>query len=297
VWSCASGGGGTIAGAGIPPNDCGDVGDTYQVGNMYTDTSTTTTYLCEAQDQWVPINGGRGGVLFIDDFIGGGLGPNTLGENGWAITSIGGGVALASGASTTNHPGVVNLQEGTDNDGEVISLARGSISATDLSARDWGFTANIQSLSAVTSVGMWIGLSTNATSPLTTTGAIHAAFNTDLVHATWQCSMCDSSTTGCQSAGDDVNQKTTASTQTPNASNYDMISIWHRNNGVGGISTYYCSVNGETPRTWCASGCDETASELPAATLFPIIAMQDQVTGTRNFNIDWARFWMTGLAR
>ena len=285
------------SGAGAPPGDCGNTGDAYQVGDTYMNTLTTTLNVCEAPDQWVPINRGRGGILHIDDFLTGSITTPNIGEMGWSLGVIGGGITtVSSGTSTDNHPGVLNLQESTLNDGGVFTGSRMSLSSADFAGKDWGFEFELQSVTAVTTVGMWVGLMSGA-SPLSTAGAVHAVYNTAVGHATWQCSMCDSATTGCQSAGDDTNQKTTVSTQTPSAASYDRIAIWHRNNGVGGISTFYCAVNGETPRTWCASDCDETASELPAAVMFPYVAVQDQVSGARNFNLDWARFWVTGLAR
>jgi hypothetical protein len=153
----------------------------------------------------------------------------------------------------------------------------------------------IRPVSAVTATHISIGLVEGG--PIATTAAIRAFYDTDLAHATWIFQICDSATAGCQSAGDDTNADTVASTKVPTNGTWQAVRIRKVTAGVGGNPTYYFSVGDtgayETEKTFCSSGCDEDLGNLPS-TQDPAVwagVIARAAATSKDLQLDF--FWMT----
>jgi hypothetical protein len=225
-----------------------------------------------------------------DEFSLGGSTTGIIGDLGWSLTqSASAGTVAANQAAQANHPGLIALNTGvTDNGGPTIAML--TAEAGDYGSEDWEANFIIQPEDAVTDTCISVGL--NAGAAPATTSAIRAIFDSDHSHATWIFQLCDSSTTGCQSAGDDTNADTVASTKVPAAGTWQRIRIRRVTAGVGGLPTIYMSVGDagamETEKTFCSSGCDSTAGNMPTAALgFKLAITARAATTNKDLFVDF----------
>jgi hypothetical protein len=244
-------------------------------------------------------SGGGGGTdtlttyEMVEDFEGGNSGSvGQIGTHGWSYDGYGGSSPSGQANGTADNPGVLNGFSSVDNAGFSLYLALGNTTRFT-GSRDWSIEIVIIAGGVagfgVTSVAYWFGLLDTGTIDTATSG-IYAMFDTDRSHSVWTFAICDSGTSGCQSAGDDTNQDSVNSTIAPSNTNPNYIKIRRATVGVGGNPTYYFSVDGETEKTFCSSGCDEDLGNLPTGNLIPRIGFLTRVADRRDVDIDWARF-------
>jgi hypothetical protein len=205
------------------------------------------------------------------------------------------GTAAQNLTTEPNHPGILRLSSGTtDNGGPLIFPT--TLDGDDVTGEEWTTTWIIKPVTAVTSVHLAVGLSVGGT--IAATGAIRAFFDTDLSHATWIFQVCDSSTTGCQSAGDDTNSDTVASTKAPVGDLWQAVTIRHcMTCGPAGVEMIGMKVGSagayETEITFCSSSCDSTMGNKPTADgLLPSVGVVARASAT-NRDLDVDLFYMT----
>jgi len=180
-------------------------------------------------------------------------------------------------AGTTDNPGGCQILETGDNSGGVFDWggAAGLFTNGVWTTKVWTIDVVMQLQVNVTTQAFWVGLSTSGSGVQTAAGGIWARRDTDLSDTNIVFAVCDSATAGCQSAGDDTNQNSVASTITPTGDNPFRIVISHDLTGPGSTSKISMSagIDGsmETAKTFCSSGCDETLTNLTSSALLPII--------------------------
>lgn len=216
--------------------------------------------------------------------------------------------ALASGTETvnvtpfnSNNPCVWQINAtGSDNSGGSIRPMFSSpnyIANATITGKDWELDA-IGGSHAVTSSAMIFGFS-DTSDPDANANSIRIIRDTDRGHTTFVFQVCTvNGATGCDAAGDNTTSDTELSTITPVADTFYLLKIRHLVSGVGGLSTYYFSVNGETEITFCSSGCTSTVANLPAAAMEPWFYWKADDNAANNYGqIDFMYFKITGLTR
>jgi hypothetical protein len=270
---------------------------------------------CDTAGEWILSGDGTGGsaatslteIHVFDEFIGGVnaiTGDSTFlpeGSLGWR-TSIGTTCVLAPMTATgsANHPGILVMTTGA-NDNVLCSIHGFLQTATEYGGSDdWEAVWIFRLPAAITSTYLRLGLYT--TNNVTQTGGIGYIYDTDAGHTNGIFQVCDSSTTGCQSAGDDTNADTVASTSTLTANTWHAFKIRYDATGVGGNPTYYMSIGisaaYETEKTFCSSGCDEDLGNLPTGALFvgAMVAARAAAT-TKDLEMDYFQYDYVGLVR
>ena len=279
--------------------------------DWYDETDTNERYYCYATNTWTlvttALTGGAGGgsnstlttVRLVDEWTRGASAAATVasgghGELNWRFSAGAG--SAGPGTATTDHPGVFRLTTSTADDSasgfSLIGVAAGNYGT---SGDDWEMSMILNPEDAVTSTAIHFGLADAFTS---VTQGIRIIYDTDLSHATWIFQVCDSSTSGCQSAGDDTNADTVASTKAPVAGTWQRLRIRFDPTGLGGNPTYYFSVGDggamETEKTFCSSGCDEDLGNLPTGQMFIIINVFARAASTvKDLDLDYFEFAIT----
>jgi hypothetical protein len=217
-----------------------------------------------------------------------------IGETNWRSNGSAGGSG-APGSPVADHPGIYRLTTTTSDD-SASQMSNLGVDTGNYSADDWELNVILAPEDAVTSTAISVGLMDAF--PSTVAAGIRITYDTDLSHATWIFQICDSSSSGCQSAGDDTNSDTVASTKAPAAGTWQRLRIRFDPTGVGGNPTYYFSVGDtgamETEKTFCSSGCDSTMANLPTADMFVIVSIITRAASTiKDLDLDYYDFAIT----
>ena len=242
-------------------------------------------------------------AVFEDEFSSALATDGSIGDLGWQFAEVGTtGTVSVYATSVANHPGIQRLTTGAnDNEGPIIFLAA-NLNTSDYGSEEWELNVVLRPEDAVTgtflTVGFYAGTIGSAVS-----SAIRATYDTDLSHATWIFQVCDSATTGCESAGDDTNSDTVASTKVPIANTFQRVRIRRcATCGPAGVAMIGMSVGDagamETEKTFCAASCDSTMANLPTADLiYPAVAIINRTGASRDLDVDFVRLEISGLSR
>lgn len=239
-------------------------------------------------------------AFFHEEFGAGIASTGNIGDLSWTLTQVGSaGTVTAVATSEANHPGVIDFVTGTTDNGGPY-LTAGTLDDGDYASEDWEMNWLLKPESAVTDTYFSVGL--NAGAPGAATAGIRAIYDTDHAHATWIFQICDNSTSGCQSAGDDTNADTVASTKAPVAGTWQRIRIRGDQTGVGGVPTIYFSVGDggamETEKTFCSSGCDSTMANMPTSVLGIRVGSLARAAATsKTWQLDYMYMGISGMVR
>jgi hypothetical protein len=265
------------SGAGSAPATCTQ-GDTYFETDTYLITACPATNhpVALASKEYVDANSGSAfdpgaGWYHYEEFIGGSATALQVGETGMGFAAISTGT-LSIPNSVAGHPGLRTLNSHATNDNSGISITPGSAKVVGMGltgATSWLLDTMVRlggsgSTSIATSA-FFFGLNnTDTADPATASAAIQIVRDTDDTHDAFVFQVCDSASSGCNSAGDDTNSSTVLSTITPTSGNWYRFRIRYAETGVGGAPTIYMRVNAETEKTFCAAGCDDVLTQMPA---------------------------------
>jgi hypothetical protein len=245
----------------------------FELGSAAIDTSITRARAGVMAVEGMEVNNQINSLYYWEDYLGGLTTTGNIGTTGQFVTLIATGTFNIDNALFTT-PGRILLSHATnDNSGAILSFAffKSIGSQTVWTSSDWEVDAVIQpgsNSTAITNTAFYFGLTASgAIDPATDTGLIGIRHDSDKSDTTYTFQICNSSTNGCASNGDDTNQKVVASTITPVAGTNNRLRIRRAASGVGGNPTIYFRVNDETEKTFCSSGCDDTLGTVPAGTV------------------------------
>lgn len=234
----------------------------------------------------------------IEDFCGGSDSTTTAGTNGVLMTAIATGTAAHS-AGTQNNPCLMrmNSHATNDNSGELITLtflSTTGVASTTWANANWTWEAVFEpgsNSTAITNTAVFFGLANNVTDPAADSACVWIRHDSDLSDTTFVFVVGNASgAAGCNSAGDNTNVKTVASTITPSAGTFYHFKIRRLTSGVGGNPTLYFSVNDETEKTFCTSGCDDTLAFLSSGNYAAFISyLTRTTTGVMSGDLDYLR--------
>jgi hypothetical protein len=241
---------------------------------------------------------------FYEDFSGGGTTSGTVGSNGLGWVNLGApsGNTLTIGNGTEDNPAIATITTGTvDNTGIVMYFSTPTTAmATTRTMRRWLMEGVILlgTTSDLTSDVFWIGYTASGSGMLTTPGFVGIRRDTDLGDTNPVFVICDSATTGCQSAGDDTNQESAVSTITvADDGVYYFKIIIDQDDGPGSTRKVYMQINNETPVTFCSSGCTDTVAQFPTAILSPVFVHAARATTSKAHSLDFIHVRAEGLVR
>lgn len=235
-----------------------------------------------------------------EEFTAGDTASSRIGELGWH------GVATSSGTYSTTitsssggNPGMGNLNSSaTDDSGYTIYpfVSQNHLDVSDLD-EDWALdVVMLLDPSAVTSTALFVGFGNSILD--STSQGVFIRYDTDHSDSTFIFMLCDASgTAGCQSAGDDTNADTHASTISPSADTAYRFRIRHAASGVGGNPTVYFRVNDETEITFCSAACDSTRANFASANVAPRIGYYTRTTAIREGFADYFWLQIEGMTR
>lgn len=287
------------------PAACGDTGDDYLLTDRYLHTGERVEYTCIAIDTWAIASEPQfiaSSVLF-DDFL---LGLATTGNTGfgWNHYVIGSGSsnALTWGAGGENNPGVLVLDTGTtDNTGYGLMLGGNGLSLNTTNLwrnRRWLLetVVYVGATSDATETSFWFGLTTN--SGATISRGVFLRYDTDLSDTQFVAAVCDSSTTGCQEAGDATNQESALSGVSVADDTWFRLRIRHDPTGGPSSSRLIgMQVNDATEVTFCSSGCTDTVAQFANDTHIANLGLVARGTTEKHWWIDFIHVKFEGLDR
>ena len=247
-------------------------------------------------------------VDLYEDFISGENVTSRIGSNGMLQGLIATGTT-AYAAGTQNNPGLFRLNSHATNDNSGANISFGTV-ASGIALATWtntnwtyeGVLIPGSNSTAITSASFVFGLSNSpSTDSSAQTSCIWIRHDSDLSDTTFVFAVGNASgSAGCNSAGDNTSVKTVASTITPSAGTPYYFKIRRLASGVGGNPTIYMSVNAETEKTFCSSGCDDTLGFIPSSgnLMASIYYMTRTTTGVLSGDIDMMHLNIaSGLSR
>jgi hypothetical protein len=252
-------------------------------------------------------------LTFYEDFLSGGV-------SGAAVT---GGLGLyeqanvgttASVAGAQEHPGIIriNSHASTDNSGYAFYVNNNSSPASNgatnmliLANNDWDARASFlpgSNGTSVAAIDFSFGFNDSPYGHAGTNSyCIWIRYDTDLSDATYIFQVGNASGgAGCGSAADAANTKVEASTVAPASGTWNKFLIRRRASGVGGNPTIYMSVDGETEKTFCSSGCSDTLGTLHTTATVGTLTIgyyTRTTTGVMSGDLDYLYMNITGLSR
>jgi hypothetical protein len=241
--------------------------------------------------------------IFYEEFMGGptNLASANMGSQNMSYSAVGGGgsasALIASAAAT---PGLYRIQtDTTDNVGQVLYANEGP-TGWNAAEAFLDFRVAMGSVGDISSQVMWVGLLNAASGILSMSSGVYFRCDTDLSDTAFIAVICDSSTDGCQSAGDNTNQETHPSTITPSdGGTYRFRIHIDPDGGPGSTLKVFMRVNTETEVTFCSSGCDSTVAQFPTGAMhigIGVVNRSDSAANTAN-DVDYVYLRITGLAR
>jgi hypothetical protein len=245
---------------------------------------------------------------FVEEFNTGLATTGNVGANALMFNAVATGTAANNITGTAERPGLfrLNSHATNDNSGAIVAVAGGTTatSGTVFNAHNWTIEASIQvgsNSTAITNTAVWFGMM-NSTSvdPATTSRGAWIRHDSDLADGAFVFQLCNASgAAGCNSAGDGANSKTATSTVTPSAGTFNRYRIRRATSGVGGLDTIYMSVDGETEKTFCSSGCDNTLGTDPTGSTLAVFIcyLTRTTTGVMSADIDYLYVLVNGLSR
>lgn len=234
-----------------------------------------------------------------------------IGNLGLTFTAYGTGTAGANVAvgDTPMHPGLCyTLAHATNDDSGGALVFTNAAAASSFGyafgsngSGAWALDFVVLTPASLTDRALYVGLF--GTGGPTYAALVAARFDTDRSDTTWGFVICDSTTSGCQSNGDDTNQNYVASSITPSAATAYRVRIDKCVScGPAGVEQISMRINNETAKTFCSSGCNDTLGNRPGATtgLVPGVAFFTRAANTTAITmgqLDYGRVTITGLSR
>jgi hypothetical protein len=264
--------------------------------------TATNSYSCGTSS-----SGGGGGsfdpsttVDLYDEFMTGLNASGQAGSLGWTSNVLNSGTCSGL-SSRQDHPGtyVFTTINANNNSGCDITPGTGSITtANTYGSRAWTMDAVVYfgtAGDASANTAFFFGWANSGTSLLTATDMIGWERDTSLSQTAFVAHVCDSATSGCQSAGADTNQEiVTSSISMVDNTAYRFRMSFDPVGGPGATKKLTVNVNNESDLTFCSSGCTTTISQFPAATsLLPVVGFIERATGeNKSAEIDYFRLIM-----
>lgn len=245
-------------------------------------------------------------VDVFDDLISGSQSSSTIGTSGLLVSQFGTGTSSFA-AGTQNNPGLLRLNSHATNDNSGIYLilansggASTTIATSTYSNTSWFYDGVVifgSSGTAITNTSLNFGLTDGAANPASAINCIWIRHDSDLSDTTFVFAVGNASgAAGCNSAGDNTDVRTIASTITPSAGTAYRFRIRRAISGIGGNPTIYMNVNNETPLTFCSSGCNDTLANVPSSgNLMPVVVYTTRTTtGVMSSDVDYVRLQILG---
>lgn len=288
--------------------DCDDSG-----GNHLNYDTGTNAFSCGTSGGSAAFDPGTTFELY-EEFAGGNFATAFMGGNqGQGAFSAGAGTSGNSVAyidlNNKNLHGIELISGITDNTGEQLwfGLSNAAVDPnlamwlTDPTSWNLDTVVKVGTTSDLTESAIFFGLGSNSFAgngfAATQTGGVYIVRDTDHSHTNFVFVICDSSTTGCGSAGDATNQDSEASTIAISDNTFYRLRIrYSSTEGPGSTKLIGFRVNDETEVTFCSSGCSSTMANLPTSgTLTPAIAQLARGTTSKGLGIDYLYMRINGM--
>lgn len=203
--------------------------------------------------------------------------------------------------TSTESISVWNLTSGTaDNTGKGFYFgAQNPVEFNDSNPWTIDMVLRLGTTSDLTESSIWFGVSASASGLLSASSGVWLRRDTDLSDTNFVAAVCDSSTNGCQAAGDAANQESAiSSVSISDDTSYRLRVRFDPTGGPGSTKLIAMQVNDETEITFCSSTCTDTISQYSTGVgKFPIFALVSRGTTSKGVHIDYVRITMSGLVR